>query len=683
MNRLAGETSPYLLQHAGNPVDWSPWDEEALRRARTEDRPIFLSIGYSACHWCHVMERESFEDEETAAFLNAHFVPIKVDREERPDLDAIYMDAVQAMTGQGGWPLSAFLTPDGRPFFAGTYFPKEAGRGLPSFRQVLDAITEAWRTQRADVEEQGTQILEALSRAAAMGAASDVLTEEITHEAFATIGRSFDERWGGFGAAPKFPQPMILEFVLRMAVRGVEGAREMLTTTLDRMAAGGIHDQLGGGFARYSTDATWHVPHFEKMLYDNAQLAQVYTRAWLVTREDRYQRVATQILDYLIREMRHPEGGFFSSQDADSEGVEGKFFSWTWDELVSLVGAEIAGSLGARAEGNWDGTNVLWFPDGMPPEGDLSEARAILVAERETRVRPATDDKILTAWNAMAIQALAVAGRAFGRSDLLEAATTAADFAEKHLADPDGRLLRSWRDGVRGRPGFCDDHALLASALLTLFGATGDVHRFNEAARLVQTMIDLFADQERGGFFQTARDADPLVVRPKDVYDNAVPSGNSAAAEVLLKLSLLTGDPEMERMGIEAIGILRHALSRAPMGFGHALSALDLSLGPAHQIAIVGAPRDPATDALVDVVLKDRYLPNMVLAVAAPDDEEATTVPLLRNRPQLDGDPTAYVCQGFVCTRPTIDPATLGRQLDETNRGDAGASGTPTLDKVT
>ena len=683
MNRLAGETSPYLLQHAGNPVDWSPWDQEALRRARIEDRPIFLSIGYAACHWCHVMERESFEDEETAAFLNANFVPIKVDREERPDLDAIYMDAVQAMTGQGGWPLSAFLTPDGRPFFAGTYFPKEAGHGLPSFRQVLDAITEAWRTRRADLEEQGTQILEALSRAAALESSSDVVTEEITHEAFATIGRSFDQRWGGFGAAPKFPQPMILEFVLRMAVRGAEGAREILTTTLDRMAAGGIHDQLGGGFARYSTDATWHVPHFEKMLYDNAQLAQVYTRAWLVTREDRYRWVATRILDYLMREMRHPEGGFFSSQDADSEGIEGKFFTWTWDELVSLVGAEIARGFGARAEGNWDGTNVLWFPDGMPPEGDLSEARAILLAEREMRVRPATDDKILTAWNAMAIQALAVAGRAFGRSDLLEAATTAADFAEQHLADPDGRVLRSWRDGVKGRPGFCDDHALLASALLTLFGATGDVHRFNEAVRLVQMMIDLFADQERGGFFQTARDDDPLVVRPKDVYDNAVPSGNSAAAEVLLRLSLLTGDLEMERMGIEAIGILRHALARAPMGFGHALSALDLSLGPAHQIAIVGAPRDPATEALVNVVLKDRYLPNTVLAVAAAADGEATTVPLLRNRPQLHGDPTAYVCQGFVCTRPTIDPATLGRQLDETNRGDAGTTGTPSLDKVT
>jgi hypothetical protein len=673
MNRLAGETSPYLLQHAENPVDWSPWDQEALRRARIEDRPIFLSIGYAACHWCHVMERESFEDEQTASFLNANFVPIKVDREERPDLDAIYMDAVQAMTGQGGWPLSAFLTPDGRPFFAGTYFPKEAGRGLPSFRQVLDAITEAWRTRRPELEEQGARILETISRAAALGAPSDALTGEITHEAFATVGRSFDEMWGGFGAAPKFPQPMILEFVLRMAVRGAQGARQIITRTLDRMAAGGIYDQLGGGFARYSTDATWHVPHFEKMLYDNAQLAQLYTRAWLVTREDRYQRVATAILEYLIREMRHPEGGFFSSQDADSEGIEGKFFSWTWDELVSLVGTETAMAFGAKVEGNWKGTNILWFPDGMPSGRDLSEARAILLAERETRVRPATDDKILTAWNAMAIQAFAEAGRVFGRSDLLEAATRAADFAEKHLADPDGRVLRSWRDGVRGRPGFCDDHALLASALLTLFGATGEVRRFKQAARLVQMMVDLFADRERGGFFQTSHDDDPLVVRPKDVYDNAVPSGNSAAAHVLLRLSLLTGDLEMERMGIDAIGILRDALGRAPMGFGHALSALDLSLGPAHQVAIVGAPSHPSTEALVDVVLRDRYLPNMVLAVAAPDD--AAAVPLLRNRPQLHGDPTAYVCRGFVCTHPTTEPATLKRQLDQTNRGDAGENG--------
>ncbi len=676
MNRLADETSPYLLQHAENPVDWFPWGEEALARARTEDRPIFLSIGYAACHWCHVMERESFEDQETAHLLNTHFVPIKVDREERPDLDAIYMDAVQSMTGRGGWPLSAFLTPDGRPFFAGTYFPKESAHGIPSFRHVLDGVAEAWRDRRHELEEQGGRVIEAISEVASLEGSSGPLTAELTHEALGTLRRSFDAKWGGFGAAPKFPQPMILEFVLRMAVRGTPGAQEILTTTLDRMAAGGIYDQLGGGFARYSTDTTWHVPHFEKMLYDNAQLAQLYTRAWLVTREDRYRRVATETLEYLLREMRHSDGGFFSSQDADSEGVEGKFFTWTWDELVRLIGEDAAEAFGATPDGNWEGTNVLWFPDGDPEGTGLSDARATLFEQREGRVRPATDDKVLTAWNAMAIQAFAEAGRAFGREDFLRTATTTAEFVDRQLRDPGGRLLRSWRNGVRGRPGFCDDHALLASAFLTLFGATGDLHRYLGAARLAEDLVDLFADEDRGGFFQTGRDDDPLVIRPKELYDNAVPSGNSAAADMLHRLSLLTGDPEKERSGVAAIRLVRDALGRAPTGFGHALSALDFYLGPSREVAIVGDPRQPATGALVDEVLKERYLPNTVLAVAAPDNEEAAAaIALLRDRPQLDGHPTAYVCRGFVCTLPTADAAALGRQLDEGDHADPGQDG--------
>ncbi|HEX6579615.1 MAG TPA: thioredoxin domain-containing protein [Actinomycetota bacterium] len=667
MNRLAGETSPYLLQHAENPVDWSPWDEEALRRARIEDRPIFLSVGYAACHWCHVMERESFEDEGTAAFLNANFVPIKVDREERPDLDAIYMDAVQAMTGQGGWPLSAFLTPDGRPFFAGTYFPKEATHGTPSFRQVLEAIAESWRDRRNDLERQGSGVVEAISRTISVTGSEEPLTDEISMSALAELRSAFDERWGGFGGAPKFPQPMTLEFVLRMAVRGKPDALEMLTTTLDRIASGGIYDQVGGGFARYSTDAAWHVPHFEKMLYDNAQLAQLYVRAWLLTRDDRYRRVATETLDYLLREMHHPEGGFYSSQDADSEGVEGKFFTWTWGELVHLIGADMADAFGATPAGNWESTNVLWLPDGSEPSGlDLSAARRALFEAREARVRPGTDDKVLTAWNAMAITALAEAGRAFGEPRFIEAAEGCARFLVKNLRRADGRLLRSWREGVPGRAGFCDDHALLASACLTLFSTTGTVGWFREAVVLLDALVDLFLDAERGGFFQTGSDDDPLVVRPKELYDNAVPSGNSVAADVLQRVALLSGDPAGEQMGVAAIRLVRDVLGRAPTAFGHALCALDLYLGPSREVAIIGAPRHPATDALVDVVLKDRYLPNTVLAVAAPDDREAAAVPLLRNRPQLHGDPTAYVCQGFVCTRPTTDPATLGRQLDET-----------------
>jgi uncharacterized protein len=674
VNRLAEATSPYLLQHADNPVDWFPWGEEALSRAVAEDRPIFLSIGYAACHWCHVMERESFEDEGTAAFLNANFVPIKVDREERPDLDAIYMDAVQSMTGQGGWPLSAFLTPDGKPFFAGTYFPKEPAHGLPSFRQVLEGIDDAWRERREDVERQGGRVVDAISRAASQTASPEPLTEEITTQALAELRRAFDETWGGFGSAPKFPQPMTLEFLLRMALRGAPDALSMLTTTLDRMAAGGMYDQLGGGFARYSTDETWLVPHFEKMLYDNAQLAQLYTRAWLVTREDRYRRIATETLEYLLREMRHPGGGFFSSQDADSEGVEGKFFTWSWEELNGLVGEDAARAFGASPGGNWAGehgeTNVLWRPEGTTSETvDLEEARRILFDKREHRVRPATDDKVLTAWNAMAIQAFAEAGRAFGNDTFTEAAVAAAEFVLKHLRRADGRLLRSWRDGSPGGPGYADDHGLLASAMLSLFSRTGELQWFREARRLVDDLVRLFVDQDRGGFFQTGMDVDPLVIRPKELYDNAVPSGNSAAADVLQRMALLTGDPELERIGVSALRVVREVLGRAPTGFGHALSALDLYLGPSSEVAIVGSMEEPATTALADEVLTARFLPNTVLAVGGADDHVASeAVALLRDRPQIDGLPTAYVCRRFACRLPVTTTEDLADQLLEAGR---------------
>jgi uncharacterized protein len=670
MNRLAGETSPYLLQHAGNPVDWYPWGDEALERARAEDRPIFLSIGYAACHWCHVMERESFEDEETAAFLNERFVPIKVDREERPDLDAIYMDAVQSMTGSGGWPLSAFLTPEGRPFFAGTYFPKEPGRGMPSFRQVLAAIDEAWRERRGDVEQQGARIVEALSRGASVRSSEEPLAEELERAALETLRRSFDERWGGFGGAPKFPQPMTLEFVLRMGVRDADAARTMLTTTLDRMSSGGIHDHLGGGFARYSTDGAWHVPHFEKMLYDNAQLAQLCARAWLVTRDDRYRRVAKGTLDYLLREMRQPEGGFSSSQDADSEGLEGKFFTWSWDELVALIGDEAATGFGATPSGNWEGTNVLWLPDGSDPtRPELDEARRRLFEAREERVRPATDDKVLTAWNAMAIQAFAEAGRAFGDVTYVEAAVRCASFVLAELRRGDGRLLRSWRAGVPGRPGFCDDHALLASACLTLHATTGDLAWFEESMRLGEALLALFHDEERGGFFQTGSDDPGLIVRPKEITDNAVPSGNSAAADVLLRLALLTADARLEAAGVSAIRLVRDLLGRAPTGFGTALCALDLYLGPAPEVAIVGDPQDPRTGALRDEVVRARYVPNAVLAMGRPDDDAAgRTIPLLRDRTPVDGAPTAYVCERFACRLPVTTPEELAAQLEPARR---------------
>jgi uncharacterized protein YyaL (SSP411 family) len=675
VNRLAEATSPYLLQHAHNPVDWFPWGEEALSRATAEDRPIFLSIGYAACHWCHVMERESFEDEETAALLNAHFVPIKVDREERPDLDAIYMDAVQSMTGQGGWPLSAFLTPEGKPFFAGTYFPKEPSHGMPSFRQVLEGIEEAWRERRDDIERQGGRVVDAISRVGSLEASDQPLTDELTSDAMAVLRRSFDATWGGFGAAPKFPQPMTLEFLLRMALRGAPDALPMVTTTLDRMASGGIYDQLGGGFARYSTDATWLVPHFEKMLYDNAQLAQLYTRAWVVTREERYRRVATETLGYLLREMQHPAGGFFSSQDADSEGVEGKFFTWSWDELTGLVGADAAATFGATPEGNWAGeagerTNVLWRPQTADHDAvDLEQARRILFQVRAGRVRPATDDKVLAGWNAMAIQAFAEAGVALGEDAFLDAAMAAASFVLSNLRGPDGRLLRSWREDVPGGPAYADDHALLASATLTLFSRTGDLRWFHEAKALADDLVRLFWDQERGGFFQTGVDIDPLVLRPKEISDNAVPSGNSVAAEVLQRIGLLTGDQDLAQIGISALRLTRDVLGRAPTGFGHALQALDLFLGPAQEIAIVGPAGDPARRALVDEVAAVRFLPNAVLAIAAPDDREAAeAVALLRDRALVDGLPTAYVCRRFACRLPVTTPAELAAQLVEPSR---------------
>ncbi len=675
-NRLADETSPYLLQHAHNPVDWYPWGDEAFARARREDKPVFLSVGYAACHWCHVMERESFEDEATAALMNERFVSIKVDREERPDVDGIYMDAVQAMNqGQGGWPMSVFLTPDGKPFYAGTYFPREPRLGMPSFAQVLEGLSQAWDERRDEIEQQGARLVEAVARSAAMEGSGEPLGEEIEREAAERLRRAFDATWGGFGGAPKFPQPMTLEFLLRMAVRGGSDARDMVALTLDRMAAGGINDHVGGGFARYATDATWRVPHFEKMLYDNAQLAQLYARTWLVTRDDRLRQTARRTLDYLVREMQHADGGFFSSQDADSEGVEGKFYTWAWGELTQLVDEPVAAALGATPVGNWEGTNILWRPapigvlaehhgvDAVDLERQLDEARSVLFGVRERRPRPATDDKVLTAWNALAIRAFAEAGRAFDEPAYVAVAVRCAEFVRAQLRDDRGRLLRSWRDGVSGGPGFADDYALLTLGFLSLFETTGQAEWFDAAGELGEDLMRLFFDDAAGGFFQTGSDAERLIVRPKDLYDNAVPSGNSAAAEALLRLALLTGEASFERAGISALGLVRDVMAQAPTGFGHALCALDLSLGPSQEIAVVGDPSDPATVALLDEVFRARYLPNAVVAVSDPRGAAAQSVPLLRERTQLAGRPTAYVCERFACQMPVVEPPALGEQL--------------------
>jgi uncharacterized protein len=676
-NRLADETSPYLLQHAWNPVDWYPWGPEALARARAEDKPILLSVGYAACHWCHVMAHESFEDADTAALMNQHFVCVKVDREERPDLDGIYMDAVQAMTGQGGWPMTVFLTPEGGPFYAGTYFPKLDRVGLPSFRRVLLAVADAWAGRREDARRQGAKLVELIaSQAALPGAEGDGQPDDtVLQEAFEGLRRAFDATWGGFGPAPKFPQPMTLELLLRCHLRGFDGALDMAALTLDRMAAGGIFDQLGGGFHRYSTDGRWLVPHFEKMLYDNAQLVRVYTHAWQLTGADRYRRVAARTADYLLRELRHPDGGFFSSQDADSEGVEGRFFVWDHDELVRVAGEPVARWLGATPGGNWEGTNVLWTPRPVATvaqeaglsagdlERQIADALPRLLEAREARVRPATDDKVLAAWNGLAISALAEAGRTFGERRYLDAAVAAAEFVLGALRGPDGRLLRSWRDGRRGGPGYLDDYACMAEASLTLYETTFDLRWLREAKRLAAALLELFADPDGDGFYQTGSDAEALVVRPRELFDNAVPAGSSVAADVLQRLGRLTGEQGWERSGLAALRPVLGVVARAPTGFGHALGAVDFALSRVREVAIVGEPGADDTDAMLATVWRT-YQPNRVVALAAPGDRDAVAeVPLLADRTALGGRTTAYVCEHFVCKLPVTEPQELAAQL--------------------
>ncbi|HXF38018.1 MAG TPA: thioredoxin domain-containing protein, partial [Actinomycetota bacterium] len=570
----------------------------------------------------------------------------------------------------------------GKPFYAGTYFPPEDRHGIPAFRKILIAVSDAWRERREEVLAQGDRVVRVIAQGVEAVRGDGAPTEEVLGEAFGLLRRAFDHRWGGFGGGPKFPQPMTLEFVLRCHLRGMPDAGNILTATLDRMANGGIHDQVGGGFHRYAVDAAWHVPHFEKMLYDNALLARLYARAWQVTGEERYRRVARDTLDFLLRELRDPAGGFRSSLDADSEGEEGRYYVWSFDELVATagedrgVGEAVATALGALPEGNWEGTNVLWRP--LPPEAvaaelgrdplelevAVEETLRRLARERERRVRPASDDKVLAGWNGLAVSALAEAGRAFGEPRYVEAARRAAAFVLRELRAADGRLLRAWRDGRTSGPAFADDHALLAEACLTLYETTFELRWFVEARRLADELLRLFHDAERGGFFQTGSDQDPLVLRPKELYDNAVPSGNSAAADALLRLALLTGEARYEEAAVSALALVREGMARAPTAFGHALCALDLHVAPAKEVAIVGDPSAPDTRALVEEVTVRRFLPHRVLAVAAPDDEEARrAVPLLEGRTPVEGRATAYVCRRFVCELPVTEPAALAERL--------------------
>jgi hypothetical protein len=626
VNRLAAETSPYLLQHADNPVDWYPWGDEALGRARAEDRPILLSIGYAACHWCHVMEHESFEDAETAALMNEHFVNVKVDREERPDLDAVYMDAVVAMTGQGGWPMTVFLTPEGEPFFGGTYFPPAPRHGLPSFRQVLEAVAQAYRERRDEVGRSARRLVESVRGSAELAPSSEPLTDSVLGEAARVLRRSFDPQWGGFGSAPKFPSASVLEFLLR------RGELDLVTKTLDAMAAGGMYDLVGGGFHRYSVDERWLVPHFEKMLYDNALLVPAYLHAWVVTGEERYRRVAEDTCEYLLRDLALPDGGFASSQDADTDGVEGLTYTWTEDEGVP---AELLQPFE-------HGRSII--------RGELDpELRARVLEERSRRPQPGRDDKAIAAWNGLALAALAETGRRLPSDRLLQAAERLGNFLLSGLSSPDGRLFRTWREGRASIPGYLEDYADVAHGLIELHVATGGLRWLEEANRLARLAVELFADEERGGFFMAARDAEQLVARKKDLDDNPVPSGNSMLAHVLLRLARIYGDDELDRLAAGVLRILHGALARVPSAFGWALCALDLYLSPPRELAIIAAPGDEIARAALAP-----FEPNAVVAFGPSE-----AIPLLAGKGLVGGKPAVYVCERFACRTPVTDPAQI------------------------
>ena len=657
-NRLAQETSPYLLQHAHNPVDWYPWGAEALARARAETKPIFLSIGYAACHWCHVMERESFEDETTAAQMNRDFVAIKVDREERPDLDAIYMDAVQSMTGSGGWPLNVFLTPDGKPFYGGTYFPDRPRHGLPSFQQVLEGVAAAWRDRRAEIERAGTDLVKVIADEQLSPASEEDPQPWMLDAALVGLERAFDARNGGWGRAPKFPQAMAIEFLLVQHVRtGDDRPLAMARRSLDAMAAGGIYDQLAGGFARYSTDEHWLVPHFEKMLYDNALLARAYTHAWQLTRDARYRQVVEQTLEFMRREMTMADGAFISSLDADTEGEEGATYVWSKAEIDSVLGEEAAGfnaAYGVSAEGNWEGHNILSRIDPGADYDRLAEAAAKLLQVRRRRPQPARDDKVLTSWNGLAIAAFADASRAMGNSEWPDVAARAADLLLREVLSAGGHLNRSFKDGLARQAGVLEDYANLADGLLALYQATFDERWFVAARDLADQILAHFADPA-GGFFDTADDHEALIARPKGLQDNAMPSGGAMAAQVLLRLAALTGEG---RYGDAAESALRGVASvahRYPTGFAHWLGAFQLAIGPLLEIAVVGDGQ-----ALLATV-NSRFRPLSVVAARRTDAQ--TQVPLLLDRPLRDGQPTAYVCLGFACRQPVTEPADLEAQL--------------------
>ncbi len=678
-NRLAQESSPYLQQHAHNPVDWYPWGPEALERARREDRPILLSIGYSACHWCHVMAHESFEDEATARLMNQNFVNIKVDREERPDLDAIYMEAVQAMTGRGGWPMTVFLIPDGRPFFGGTYFPPEDRHGLPGFRRLLESVATAYRERRQEVENSGERLREYLRQSTTVHPRPGLADLAVGDQAALRLVGQFDPQFGGLGGAPKFPQPSALDFLLRAYARLRNRVlKAPVETTLTQMARGGIYDQLGGGFHRYSVDAQWLVPHFEKMLYDNAQLVSVYLHAYQLTRNPEYRVVVEETLDYVRREMTAPEGGFFAAQDADSEGEEGRFFVWEWSELEALLGEDAgvaAAYFGSSPAGNFEGKNILHRPRsdeevaaerGLTVEAlreRVGAIRARLFATRQRRVHPGRDEKILAAWNGLMLQAMAEGARALGRdADRLAAERAGAFALERLVTDRDVR--RVYKDGTSHGPAFLEDYAFLAAGLLALYEATFEPRWLAAARDLAERLLAQFYDADAGLFFDTPAEHEPLIARPRRLTDEAIPAGGSVAAEVLLRLSVLYGVEEWWRIGGRVLEATAPMLAQHPAAFGRLLGALEFYGAPHREVALVGNPRAEDTRALAAVVARD-FRPDLVIALRDPAQPETLRMPLLQGRVAMDGGAAAYLCRDYTCDRPTGDPEELAQQLGD------------------
>jgi len=675
-NHLINENSPYLLQHANNPVDWHPWGAEALAKAKAENKPIFLSIGYAACHWCHVMEHESFEDPETAALMNEHFVNIKVDREERPDIDTIYMQATVAMTGSGGWPMSVFLTPDLRPFYTGTYFPPTRRYNMPSFREVLLSIAKAWSEDRQEVDRVGEQILQHI-QPQLFPENKNGISAQALETAIKSLLDSYDWGYGGWGNAPKFPQPMTIEYLLCRALTASPQHEQILKASihvLDAMARGGMYDVVGGGFSRYSVDNVWRTPHFEKMLYDNAQLALVYLHAFLVTGDTKYRQVCVETLDFISREMTHPDGGFYSSLDADSEGEEGKFYVWTQDEIQNALGADFdffKTAYGITQQGNWEGKTILqralddsslaarFKLDLGTLQQKLTECHIKLLSARNKRIRPGTDDKVLVMWNALALKAFAEAGRYLERKEYLDIAIRNARFLLSNLYTGD-RLLRSWREGQAKHNAYLEDYAGLTLALLALYQSDPNPEWYSTALKLADEMVEHFSDPA-GGFFDTRDDHETLLVRPKDIQDNATPSGNALATTALLELSAYGDRTEWRNLAEDMLASISNALLRYPTVFAQWLCAADFAVGPTHEVAIIGELGNPKTQELLRTLWKD-YRPRKVTAISAYPPKPGSPV-LLNDRPQLNDQPTAYVCQGFVCLQPVNSPIEMEDQL--------------------